>query len=480
MFLRVGVPAAVGLILFAVLLVEQDRGPGDLQLAAPSVVRPGESIALRSWFFETELTKVGAMRQLPTTVALVDRWDETRASVQLEPSSVGGVEGSLLIPQDVTGWLSLVGKVRADGRAVAVRRPVRVTSRLPEPRPRMKAGFRPGPIEKIVSREAPKHLDARVQGGACVPELPCTLWVWVGPPAASIELEPVRGVRHEPRRSDPTQDLVSFSLIAVGDEARLDVLAYGPSGLAAKRRIEIPLRGGGLAASLDRRIVPVGEAPVLEWVSLVDRPVVLDLYHEGQWTRAESADVGVRRAALDQLTAGRWRVQVRRGIFSSSDAASLDLIVLPENVPVEVALNEAAAHALSDADRRGLDPFAIAVRDGYRPAGPVDDVVRYLSSLDELTPYEQRPATSSRLAEDPEAEAQRARWRTVAAIAVLILGLLTAGFVFVIGMRPIAPPAPPGEPIVSQSGPFRVALMAAAVLLIFVLVAAIALWRGLL
>ncbi len=479
--LRIGVPAAVGLIVFFALLFEQALPSGDLHLSAPDVAIPGQTIGVRAWFFEAERIETAAMRTPSTAVSLLDDDDRVVIEVQLHKGAAGGLEGQLRIPPDALGRYWVRARAVDDGRAVEVRRALLVTSASPPAaRFQTRAMQESGPLKKLIPKETPQHLELRVQGGACVAVSPCKLWVWVGRPRASLAVVPVDGVRADAPRSDATAGLVAIDVEVQATEARVDLLAYGPSGLAATRRVKLPLRSGGLSVRLDRRALHEGDALTVTWSSVVDRPIVVDLFHDGIWARALSFEAGTTQTQLHDLAPGLWRVQVRSGIFSTTDAAPLDFVVVPTGVPLHSALRTAAAYVLSHARVDGLDPFALELQGDELPANEVDDLLRYLFARRERATFTLPSSESSRLADDPRLEARRVRWRLIAGLSVLVIGLLTSGFLFFIGMKPSTVPSlSPSEPTLGRGDPVRVALLALAVLLLFSLIAAITLWRGL-
>lgn len=481
MTVRVGVPAAVGVIVFFALLLEQAPPGGDLQLSAPDAAMPGQSIGVRAWFFDAELIDTGSVKTPTTSIALLDQSDDVVIETQLRKSAAGGLEGELLIPEDVRGDYTLLARTKDNGRQVEVRRPLAVTSDSPQAARRQVRGtYASGPVHKLVPSETPRHLELRVQSGACVAVTPCTLWVWVGRPSAAVEIAAVEGVRTKTSRSKATEGLVAFEVEASATKASVDLLAYGASGLVARRRAELPLRPGGLAGSLDRRALHQGDSLTLTWSSVVERPVVVDLFHEGIWARALSFEAGITQTRFTDLSPGMWRAQVRSSIFSTTDAVPLDFVAMPKGAPTRTALRAAAAHALAHARSDGLDPFALELQGGDIPEDETDDLLRYLFARRELATSTLPSPTSSRLADDPRLEARRARWRLVAGVSILFIGLLTSAFLFVIGMKPgSAQLVGPGEPGLGRADPVRVALLALAVLLLFSLIAAITLWRGL-
>ena len=161
----------VAFILAALWLAGTPAEIPDLRLSAPVVARPGTSIGLRAWQMDQDDAGYAVVRAPMVTVELRSRAGMLIASSTLSPSRVQGVEGSLDVPAEVDGELSLIARAEIDGRMLTVDRALYVRagidSRLPAGREvNAFQAYELGPMRVADPRRAPSTLDARVVEGA--------------------------------------------------------------------------------------------------------------------------------------------------------------------------------------------------------------------------------------------------------------------------------------------------------------------------
>ncbi|HJK98087.1 MAG TPA: hypothetical protein RMF84_12735, partial [Polyangiaceae bacterium LLY-WYZ-14_1] len=215
-------PAGVA-VAFGALLVFQPGPPeADLQLVAPGSTAPGASLGVRAFVFHDleapsgpSLIDRGAVHlslgpPAPRDTALGSRPRDPWVRARMAATPLDTFEASLEVPPDLPlGPAVLVA--RSDQVEHVTRLPI-VLARAPDPvalRPRelpRLARFRAGPLRPASARGRPPDsgetadagpgrppmpvpFEVRVPGGACVPEIPCTLLVHVGAPAAAVTLD---------------------------------------------------------------------------------------------------------------------------------------------------------------------------------------------------------------------------------------------------------------------------------------------------
>ncbi|MGB5810549.1 MAG: hypothetical protein WBG86_08475, partial [Polyangiales bacterium] len=364
-------PIAVALILATLWLSEAPPRPIGFSFSAPSVVAPGTRIALRAW----QLTDDG-IDAPSTSVDLFDRKGTLISTTIMTPSRVAGLEAEIMLPKDVQGVVQLVAHTRIDGEAVSASysvsveteeafrayRPVRETSPFQV--------YELGPLQRLDPVRAPEALDPRVEEGACVPELPCWLSVWVGDEPTRVRLRPITGVRLDETEAGPAAGFLRFPVVVAANEARIEVQALDPTGRpVATRQIRLPIVPGGIVA----RGRVSGAQVRISWEELGGATAVLvDAYLGNRWTYAMS--VTPDRPVLPvSLEPGVWRLQVRRDLFSTNTAGVTHVAVTGggRNDPLRMA----ARAVLDDAARDGLDPIAVAAENGEISPAQAEDAI---------------------------------------------------------------------------------------------------------
>lgn len=422
-------PVAVALILAALWLAGAPGPHPDLRFSAPMVARPGETIGLRAWqVLETNsgTTEIGAPR---VEVALRNDSGSLLVETTLRESHVQGAEGKLAVPQDLDDVLTLVARATIEGQEVAVERRLYVQAAIESRAPRGRSvnpfqAYELGPIR--ISSEADKDviIDPRIEEGACVPELRCWLSVWVGGHRGRVRVVPLAGLRIDSAVQTVRDGFARFPLSVAGSEARIEVELLRDDGTqVAVRQARLPLVPGGLVA---RAMLEDGRVH-FEWDQIGGpTPVLVDVFAGERWVEALSLSPADPLFALPGP--GVWRIQARADLFSD-DTAGVSYVVVPQPGGPG-ALRQAAQAVMSEADREGLDPLAMAILSGEMPNGAAGDAIRALFAIKSFDVVSEGAASSSRIGEDETFDRNQDRRRWLAATAIFAIGLLVSGILF--------------------------------------------------
>ncbi|MGB5366201.1 MAG: hypothetical protein WBN14_08030 [Polyangiales bacterium] len=418
-------PLLAALILAALWISGAPSPIPDLRFSAPVVARPGTTIGLRAWQLAEDDAGYTVVASPPVVVELRNAAGMPLASTELAPSLVHGREGQLSIPRGLGGPLSLLATAEIDGQEVSVKRTLYVResieSRLPSGRTVTAfQAYELGPIRASNSGPAVELLDPRVEEGACVPELRCVLSVWVGEQNVRVRLRSLAGVQVEPSSAQPSHGFVRFPIVVSGSEGRVDVEALDPKGaLLGAREVRLPLVPGGIVARTSAR----GDRIHVDWQQLGEpRAVLIDVFQGRRWVRALS--LGPENPYFVSPGPGVWRLQIRADLFSDN-TAGVSSFVVADPAGHERA-QAAATSVLADADRRGLDPLALAVLDGALPEASVDDAIAALFAVPSFDVVAVGSGMSSRLGVDEALELQQERRRWLAAALIFLIGLIVA------------------------------------------------------
>ncbi|MGB5682343.1 MAG: hypothetical protein WBM47_10885, partial [Polyangiales bacterium] len=193
-------PMLVAIILATLWLAGAPADVPDLRFTAPLVARPGSSIGLRAWQIARDDDGYPVVFAPEVAVELRNDAGLTVARTKLSASLVQGVEGSLGIPSGLDGEHSLIARAEIDGRTLEVERALHVRPGIDSRRP---AGrevnafqtYELGSMRVVDSKRAPAVLDVRAAEGVCVPDLPCTLLVWLGDWEGRVRARSLAGVQ---------------------------------------------------------------------------------------------------------------------------------------------------------------------------------------------------------------------------------------------------------------------------------------------
>ena len=454
--IRVLIPSVVALIFIGVLIGEREEPGYDLQLTAPQDAAPGASIAFRAFLVDQADATFGLIDDADVSVELRRR-DEVLAHAVAEPSHAEGYEGRLLIPSDAPHqMLLLVASTRQGEETISVRREIRVHPRaIEEPlelRGRLQAELQQYGLGRLDKRaDGQWHLDARVVGGACQPELPCELLIWVGEPAASVALVEANGVfpSHEPQRQEPqsqetqsqetqcgklgrefldeevasalpespaSSGVLRCPLVVRGNEAVAHLVAHRNQAVVAQRRVRLPLVMGSPVLETNS-LVDLGSRPSVEVRRILDDEVyVLDLLHEDHWVAALSGNSSRFELSVPLTEPGLWRLQLRRSTYSEPGGQAL--------IFVGGSIADIVEHPYQ---QHWLDPAA------RQEWGPCEDntcspdrIARFMLAAGELEVAQLPDATSSAMQDQRGETGQRGVRRQIAAVVIFVAGLVVA------------------------------------------------------
>lgn len=421
LWVRVLIPAAVGLVFIAVLLGETAMTSFDLQIVAPRNAQLGEVVPLRAWLFDLRAS-VPSLIDEPVEVYVreVDG-DRVTESVRLHPSPFGA-EGAIRLP-DRAGELELVAAVHVGDERAFVTRRIHVgdVEELPSIG-RLQTDLQRYGLGAITGSAPPSQLDARVVGGDCSPPFRCEVWVWMGEPAATLALDSARGLNaHMCEPHEATAGLIRCELEATNNEAQVDLVAMRDEVEVGRRTLTLPL---GLAAPrLDVR--PRAPADSRVQITVERRydeegPVLVDLFYEGRWHSTHVVDESMD---FDVPSGGIWRAQARTDAFGI-DHASTRLFA---------STNDLAALAFHATD----DPVARVLRDGRASelSDDVDRIASFVFALDELELRVMPRATSGAAQVNAGLHDVFATRRIAAACLIALAGIFVAIVVYRRGVR---------------------------------------------
>lgn len=324
----------MGLIV-AMLAVEQLQVTHEVQIWAPDDVLVGTSVPVRALVMGDVDAPEGPHLVVEGVTATLR--GRTRVSTSaLRPAAQGSVEGELVAEEVGRATLhvearSVSGRVLATAsRSVSI-----VGSGAGRARTRQRLA---DALQRLVLARTPEilevapELDVRVEGGVCVPEQPCRLWLWrgegawepllsectsvdVGPPGASGSLASIVVVVHGPE----ARCRLTLSPSRVSTDLQL------PVGLATPW-VDLETRGAELVV---RGVPPVGRDAML-----------LDVYVDGRWRHART----LRRDAELRVpvSSGLVLVQARADV-ASSERGYVRAAFLEGSEPRDAAEQEARA-----------------------------------------------------------------------------------------------------------------------------------------
>ena len=418
-------PVLVAIILALLWIAGAPSPVPDFRLSAPVVARPGSTIGLRAWQLDEDGQGHTVVAAPPVVVELRNATGMVLVSTELVESQVQGREGQLPIPAGLDEALSLVARAEIGGREITVERTLYVResieSRLPTGRSvNAFQAYELGPVRASDSKRAAPPLDARVEEGACVPDLRCWLSVWVGDEAVRVRLRSLASVRVEPGDVVASSGFARFPIVVTGSEGRVDVEALSADGsLLATREVRLPLVPGGIAARASRE---AGRVRV-DWEQLGEPgPVLVDVFEGRRWRQAFS--LSPDDPYLPEPGPGVWRLQIRADLFSDN-TAGVSYLVTATGTAADRA-RAAAGVVLADADRAGLDPLALTILDGGLPEAGVEDALRALFAVPSFDVVSIGAGMSSRTGVDQALELEQELRRWQAAAVIFLIGLIVS------------------------------------------------------
>ena len=422
--------------IVALWSVEHTHVAHDLQLAVAERARPGEQLALRGVLFRNVDAPEGpTLASAPTTVHLLDAHDRELGAVSLVPSALTTLDGVIGLPTSLSGPYVLEARSHYEDELLRCRRALEVTGdAAPEPL----HGREAGPLQQLsVGRvhvpgvgAAPDPLLPRVVGGACVPEQPCRILVWVGEPAASLRMRAGPSVTlSEPADARETSGLVGLTVVARGLDAQLTLEAWRAGALVAERGLRLPMGLG------EPRIEVEGGSLTRPPVTLAFVPppgrahVIADVFAAGRWRESRVIAEAARELATlqaDELPAGLLRVQARSDRFAGEGAGARVLYLRAPGEDSSRALTALVrklshmpelAHEPTQRWQQALPPFA--------SADPARAAEFLLAPLEQLRAPIPLPA-SGRPSALRQLDRTRVRLRYGVAVALVLSALVIA------------------------------------------------------
>jgi hypothetical protein len=395
---RAAVTIALVAVGYAVLVSDRWTVDHELQLVAPDHAAPGDPIPLRAFLFSDIATPEGAvLAPAHVSVELLDAAERVVARTLLARSPTDTSEGALA-PVGAPGRYRLRAVARGDDGSVlaTVERPIAIAQDAP---PLPLSGRLAGelqhlqvlPVIVLAPDALAPHVHVRVQGGACVPEEPCTLWVAVSG-ADAVGLSEERGAATLVR-SALEEGLHRVEIVARGPEVSIELLLRRQERDFALVPMRLPIalatpwldaQAEGTTIRLEARPPPGRET------------MILDVYDRGRWIGTRTIDRRTRE--LDLGRTGLIRLQAHVDSFSAERAAARYVLA---------GVDPARARALLEAEgAQSEDP-------------PATDLRLVLAGLEEE--LRALPAPSSGLEADrARMRARRERIQFVAGIALLL------------------------------------------------------------
>ncbi len=439
--------AAVGLILAAAWVSEMGALRYDLQIAAPSVVRPGAPLPLRAHLLDRASPGALPLESIelelyPAPEGEVEQTERYRPAPELEsiqtwtidnPSLWDGVEGRVTVPGVESGDYVLFARAQVGGEdsPQTVAHPLQIAT---DPRPplpvrgnRRYENQRYALLERS-GEDAPEQLDARFVGGsASLDGEEAELLVWVGEGAAEIRLEAVEGMgtvsfREDACESGETSGVVRCLLRAEGDHAQLDVVAFRSGVEVGRRRVQLPMGTNAPRISVPSLIAPDARDARLEVQHIGD--IAIDIFHESAWVDT--------RSGQDELTfqvpvaPGLWLAQARDAPLYGTDHHMRRFFV---GTLEELAHNLAGIRA----QQRWPNPISQAIADGRFSCAPAESVhcsderiARFMLSGAEYDGVEGALYTRGLAQAQERDEGKRNRQRGLAGFLIVLAGILVA------------------------------------------------------
>lgn len=415
--LRVVLPLAVAALFIGMLVYERGASDVDVRIIAPLQITPGEPFPVRVFVFDQVGTLQGPQlveRSARAGWGLPDQQPE-RVSEPLSPAITLGLEGRLQLPQGATGRHVLyVDALLDEGETARVQRTVEVTE-TPD---------RIEPTTRVANDEmryflhprtgdAPEalQLEPRVPAGACVPELPCEVLVWVGGDApAAVDIAPSPGVRMLGDPPAATHGIARLHIVVSSLHAAVTFRATQDGAVVARRQMQTPLAPGAVQVDAARYILPAGSSPVVWGESVAgDTALAAELFRGGELgvlTGITSVPLGEDEVGppdedppegatrLPPLDTGLYHLQAHSSPFDTHSSGAAALCAY-DPAHGERSCVTALAGAADARERQ--DAFAAAWRaggdEGIAGISP-EDAFRFLSDARNIERYPLPPPSS--------------------------------------------------------------------------------------
>jgi hypothetical protein len=225
-------------------------------------------------------------------------------------------------------------------------------------------------------------LAAQVQGGACVPERTCSVFVHVGEPAAAVRAIAAASLTPDARSAQPsavTSAVVRLRVVTHGPEAELQIAAERAGALVGTRAFRLPVALGASALHELPGLLTTASAPR---IALQDEEpgCIVDGFHERHWSRTGAlAACRGERLPFAALAPGLWRLQVRRDPFAVDSAAVASVYVQRAGERAADVLARLARAAREQDPEDALARAVVAQPDAF--AAELADTASYLLAL---------------------------------------------------------------------------------------------------
>jgi hypothetical protein len=457
---RLGVPALAAATVLLVLLSDAQDIDHDLQVIVPTQVVAGEAVPLRALLY-ANLRGIEGLRLAQSEVHVELRAAHALlAQSWLHPARAGSgdMEGSLQIPRDLSGPATVHATARIADSELSADAALTLGTQSQRSRVEGRAlralqHFAEGPIQANGDGVVPA-LRTRVVGGACVPELPCSVLVYVGEPAASVwaeansTLTPSAKAAHA---SQETAGVVSLSFVTHGPEAELWLRASRGGQPLARRSVRLPIAMASDSLQLPQSVWPAAVVPSLQLAGGAPSCIVdvfqLDSGARGAWLRTGSLPSCASPAALPMgaLPHGVHRLQARTDPFST-DTSAVRVIYVRNPGESETDVLSALAGLARTVDAQ--DPCVLAVRAQPTAFGAAafEPTAAYLAALLEIGLMPLPRAVSGYPQSLGRLRASQSRMR---ALALCALGLSALALTLAVGRRGLWASARASEILVS-------------------------------
>jgi hypothetical protein len=319
--------ASVGLI-YAMMLSERSTLHHALQLAAPSEVRPGAPLPMRSYLMHgVEADEMPTLIEGDVEVSVLDG-ERTLSSTVLSRSPTLTGEGALEAPSAPGSYALRAVATGDDGAVLAtVTTPLTVSSeaaraaelgRLAAPL----SQFALGPITIESGELPPRAFEVRIASGICVPDRPCGLLIDVGADDLEIAIEPgpaIRVLGVPAREGRYIQQWVQVT----GSEGEFLLGVTRQGRMVARRSVRLPIALATPYLALGTPFVREGRAPLIVAAPPGRTALVIDIAEDGHFLRTltlppaelDEAGLGLLDLALADLPDGIYRLQLRADPF---------------------------------------------------------------------------------------------------------------------------------------------------------------------
>lgn len=318
-------------------LSERTRVLDDLQLSVEATARPGETVALRAFYLRDVEAPAGPeLARTDVRVRLLDAHDREVGRTVLHPSDGDpSMEGRLVLPASSHGSLTLEGRAELPDRTpIVCRRAIDLRPDAPTLVPRVREAaplslLSLGSLRPVVAEAVNEgiRLEPRVVGGACVPEQPCRLLIWMGARAAlrvrhdaALELQSITP-------AGESEGFVELVLRVSGPEATIALEAVRAEQRIAERSLRLPVALGEARLSTAHSLAGGGQPFALEVALPPGREQgIVDLFAHGRWSASQAflAKGGARALTLPAhwFPPGLMRVQAHADRFAGEGAGT--------------------------------------------------------------------------------------------------------------------------------------------------------------